>query len=166
MANINTNAKNYKSEGRIVWINFRIQMPFMFWFLGLFLSNIRSKLLSMPLSWMSHISSQLDGKLELVLNIQPNSMLDNFIPIGCFSPGYLLIVVWDFRLWKYRVWYEDLLHYRNKSWTHHPQSCLHMFHFVYLSAEGNWIPITGMTHVRNLFSWFSSSPLPPIPHGT
>lgn len=92
MANINTNAKNYKSEGRIVWINFRIQMPFMFWFLGLFLSNIRSKLLSMPLSWMSHISSQLDGKLELVLNIQPNSMLDNFIPIGCFSPGYLLIV--------------------------------------------------------------------------
>jgi hypothetical protein len=41
---------------------------------------------------MSHISSQLDGKLELVLNIQPNSMLDNFIPIGCFSPGYLLIV--------------------------------------------------------------------------
>jgi len=92
MANINTNAKNYKLEGRIVWINFRIQMPFMFWFLGLFLSNIRSKLLSMPLSWMSHISSQLDGKLELVLNIQPNSMLDNFIPIGCFSPGYLLIV--------------------------------------------------------------------------
>jgi hypothetical protein len=96
------------------------------------------------MSWMSHISSRLDGKLELVLNIQPNSMLDNFIPIGLLftwlsadcSLG-LQIVEIESLIWRLTSLQKQVLNSSSTELSPHVSLCLPFCRGELNSNKGN-----------------------------